>query len=63
MSESKYMAWRKASYSNDSGNCVEVASAAAHVGVRDSAEQGRGPVLVFSDSAWRGFLAGVKSGR
>lgn len=61
MTESKYTAWRKTSYSNDSGNCVEVASAAALVGVRDSKEDGRGSVLEFTASAWRRFLAGAKT--
>lgn len=61
MTESKYAAWRKASYSNDSGNCVEVASTAALVGVRDSKEHGRGSVLEFTASAWRRFLTEAKS--
>jgi hypothetical protein len=50
--------WRKSSYSgtgNDS--CVEVAFAEA-VRVRDSKNVG-GPVLGFSETAWRAFAAGL----
>jgi uncharacterized protein DUF397 len=55
-------AWRKSTYSNSSANCVEVAAAPACVGVRDSKQEGNGPVLAFSADAWRRFLARAKGG-
>lgn len=52
--------WRKSTGSGD-GNCVEVASAAAQTGVRDS-KVSDSPVLVTGKDEWRGFLAGVRAG-
>lgn len=51
--------WRKSSFSNFNGNCVEVRPAAL-VGVRDSTSP-RGPVLSFTEGAWVAFLAGLRS--
>ncbi|GAA2378370.1 DUF397 domain-containing protein [Nonomuraea africana] len=51
--------WRKSSYSNISGECVEVAPAAGGVMVRDSKNPG-GAVLAFTGGEWRAFLAGVR---
>ena len=57
--------WRKSSHSANGGNCVEVAVAASPAGdviaVRDSKDRS-GPVLMFTASEWRAFLAGVRSG-
>jgi uncharacterized protein DUF397 len=56
--------WRKSSYSNGhGGDCVEV----AHLddggrAVRDTKDGGAGPVLLFTSSEWRAFVAGVKDG-
>jgi hypothetical protein len=63
MSESAYTGWRKSSYSNSSGNCVEAASADRIVAVRDTKQGGCGPLLGFTGSAWRRFLAEAKSGK
>jgi nitrite reductase/ring-hydroxylating ferredoxin subunit len=53
--------WRKASYSINNGQCVEVASASrVTVLVRDSIDPA-GPVVTFSGQAWQAFLAGAKS--
>jgi hypothetical protein len=38
--------WRKSSYSNGTGNCVEVAHSSLLVGVRDS-KNPSGPILTF----------------
>lgn len=47
--------WRKSSYSGaDSGNCVEVASAARTVAVRDSRDP-HGPALAFTPAGWQAF--------
>jgi hypothetical protein len=54
--------WRKSSHSNSSGNCVEVAGADSAVGVRDSKQQGRGPVLESTRSAWQAFVRASKQG-
>jgi hypothetical protein len=62
--ESKFSDWRKARLSDATGNCVEIASAAdGTVGVRDSKDQGDGPVLEFTRAEWNAFLDGVKNGQ
>ena len=56
-------AWRKSSHSNSSESCVQVASLDRVVGIRDSKQHGRGPVLEFTTAAWSAFLAAAKDGR
>jgi Domain of unknown function (DUF397) len=52
--------WRKSSYSGDNGGaCVEVASSAEVVLVRDSTDHG-GPVVAFTTNAWLAFTATIK---
>ena len=54
-------AWHKSTRSSGNGNCVEVAVVDDAVGVRDSKDRS-GPVLVFTASEWRAFIAGAKDG-
>ncbi|KAF0650799.1 MULTISPECIES: DUF397 domain-containing protein [Streptomyces] len=59
MQDSARLVWSKSSYSGDEGGeCVEVASGAVAVHVRDSKERG-GPRLVFAPDVWSGFVAGL----
>ncbi|WP_433714229.1 DUF397 domain-containing protein [Nocardia sp. CA-084685] len=54
--------WFKSSYSEGSGQCVEVAWLdGGSIGVRDSKDQ-TGPALIFTPSDWDAFTAGVKDG-
>jgi predicted secreted Zn-dependent protease len=53
--------WRKSRASND-GACVEITDTADRVWVRDSKDQGAGPVLAFTRREWAAFLAGVRAG-
>ena len=56
-------AWRKSSYSNDTGgNCVEVAETPDSVLLRDTQHRELGH-LDFTPETWAVFLANVKSGR
>ena len=56
-----HVRWHKSSYSSASGQCVEVASVAGAVVVRDS-KHPAGPELVFTRQAWVAFVEGVKAG-
>ena len=51
--------WRKASYSNGSGNCVEVADASRVVLVRDTTDRDGG-TLAFTADAWHAFTGTIK---
>jgi Domain of unknown function (DUF397) len=51
--------WRKSSYSGtNGGECVEVADGSG-IMVRDTKDNGTGPVLAFTVSAWSRFIASV----
>jgi Domain of unknown function (DUF397) len=52
--------WHKSSYSGDNGGaCVEVASSAEAVLVRDTTDRS-GPVITFTNDAWRTFTATIE---
>jgi hypothetical protein len=55
-------AWRKSRVCADGDSCVEVARVGGRVGVRNSKNDGKGPILVFEDYEWRTFVAGVRAG-
>lgn len=53
--------WRKATYSGTSGNgCVETATSARRVLVRDTTNRDSGTLTVPAD-AWRAFTDGLKT--
>jgi hypothetical protein len=53
--------WRKSSHSSSNGgNCVEAATLDSAVAVRDTKDDGAGPVLRFAPRAWAGFTATLK---
>ncbi|WP_405840362.1 DUF397 domain-containing protein [Streptomyces platensis] len=54
--------WFKSSYSNNGGNCIEVAAnIPGAVPVRDSKDP-NGPALTFTANGWSSFVAAVKGG-
>ncbi|MFD7537609.1 DUF397 domain-containing protein [Streptomyces sp. NPDC059819] len=59
--KTKY-AWKKSSYSNHEGECVEVAAGDALVAFRDSKES-QGPVISVDRETARVFLASLVQGR
>jgi hypothetical protein len=55
--------WIKSSLSTYNGTCVEIARISNNcVGMRDTKDHGRGPILAFSQREWSAFLAGAKAG-
>jgi Domain of unknown function (DUF397) len=58
---SEFATWRKSSYSGGNSDCVEVATGLLAVGVRDTQQHGRGPVLEFPTVAWTAFVAATRS--
>ena len=61
MQDQARVEWRKSSLSTTNG-CVEVALVGDRIAVRDSKQEGRGPVLEFTATEWAAFLAGVRGG-
>ncbi|ARF56009.1 MULTISPECIES: DUF397 domain-containing protein [Actinomycetes] len=55
-------AWFKSSYSNGQSACIEVADLGSEVALRDSKQNGNGPVLTSPAEGWRAFIAGVVNG-
>ncbi|MET7759117.1 DUF397 domain-containing protein [Streptomyces sp. NPDC005389] len=56
MNSAETLAWFKSSYSGgDGGDCIEVATRAGAVHVRDSKDVAR-PALTLSRDAWAGFV-------
>ena len=53
--------WRKALRSLGNGNCVEVATVAAGVAVRDSKDPA-GPMLTLDAHSWRSFAGAARRG-
>lgn len=53
--------WRKSTLSTTNG-CVEVAFVGDRIAVRDSKDQGGGPILEFTAVEWNAFLGGVRGG-
>lgn len=52
--------WVKSNLSGDTG-CVEVAYADGVIGVRDSKQDGAGPILVFNAREWEAFIAAARN--
>lgn len=55
------LVWKKSTFSEGGGECVEVAMTQGGVLVRDSKNPG-GPVLWFTRFEWIAFLYGVLAG-
>jgi hypothetical protein len=51
--------WRKSSWSNGGGECVEVGLAPEVVGVRDTKDR-QGGMLAMTREAWSRFIGAVK---
>jgi hypothetical protein len=49
--------WFKSKYCGQNNSCVEVARTPAGMMVRDTKDEGQGPILTFSAKAWQEFLA------
>jgi hypothetical protein len=55
------LTWVKAQYSGSNGQCVEIASAAGRVAIRDSKDPD-GPILLYTTGEFKAFLHGARNG-
>lgn len=53
--------WRKSTYSQPDGHCVEIGFAPGVTGVRDTKDRGGGTLNV-PNSTWSAFLSTIKAG-
>ena len=54
--------WRKSTYSNNGGlNCVEAGHVPGAVLVRDTKDNGAGPILRVTPANWTRFTAAVRA--
>jgi hypothetical protein len=53
-------AWRKSSHSGNEGNCVEVGHMPGLIVVRDTKDNGHGPVLRVPPADWTRLVESVK---
>lgn len=60
-SERESLTWLKARSSTVNGHCIEIASTAGNIAIRDSKDPD-GPILVYTPSEFRAFLDGVRNG-
>lgn len=57
------VSWRKSALSNLNGSCVELGRILPdRIAVRDTKDNGTGPILFFTSEEWSAFLAAAKSG-
>ena len=54
--------WTKASRSGAQGSCVEQRRCDVMIEVRDTKDQGSGPVLRFTEAEYAAWLDGAKKG-
>jgi hypothetical protein len=52
--------WRKASYSNGTGSCVEAGHVPGLVLLRDTTQHGTGPVLRVTPADWTRLVKSVR---
>jgi hypothetical protein len=55
------LTWLKAQYSGHNGACVEIASVADRIAIRDSKDPD-GPILVYTPTEFKAFLHGARNG-
>jgi hypothetical protein len=53
--------WSRSSHSKGQDTCVEVATAAGWVGIRDSTLGVDSPVLMVGPVEWRALVAGIRA--
>ena len=59
---SRATGWRKSSHSTgNGGNCIQTRTTAGRVLIRDTKDNGHGPVLSVTPAEWQRFTAVVKS--
>jgi Domain of unknown function (DUF397) len=56
--------WRKSSYSNGgTNNCIEAAQVRGAIPVRDTKDNGHGPVLRLTPASWTTFAQSLRATR